>query len=90
MRGVRGIVEPGADVRRSVVGPGCRVAGGASVVDSVLGRDCVVEDGAVIERSLLGNGVVVTADAVVRGLSVIGDGEAVDGVVDGELIPLPR
>ena len=88
---VRGVVDPAATVRRSVIGAGCRIEAGATVTDSVLRDGCVVGPQAEVDGSLLGSGVVVASRAVVRGLSVLGDGEKVDRgeVLDGVRRPCP-
>jgi mannose-1-phosphate guanylyltransferase len=74
---LRGDVDAGADVRRSVVSPGCRVAAGATVTDSVLLGGVSVCRGAVVSRSLIGPGVVIEPGAQVLDLSVIGRGERI-------------
>ncbi|MCU1484025.1 MAG: Mannose-phosphate guanylyltransferase [Actinomycetia bacterium] len=66
-------VDDGAEVARSVLGDGCRVAAGAVVTDAVLLSGVVVEAGAVVRRSVVGAGAVVSAGSVVTDLSVLGD-----------------
>jgi len=88
---VRGDVHPDATVRRSVIGTGSRIEAGATVTDSVMRDGCLVESEAKVDRALLGAGVVVGTGAVVRGLSVLGDGERVEpgAVLDGVRQPCP-
>jgi mannose-1-phosphate guanylyltransferase len=66
-------VDDGAEVARSVLGDGCRVADGAVVTDAVLLSGVVVEAGAVVRRSVIGAGAVVSAGSTVTDLSVLGD-----------------
>ena len=64
-------VGPGAvvegTVRRSVLGPGVRVAAGAEVVDSVLLDDVRVGPGAVVRRTVVDEGARVRGRAEVGG-----------------------
>lgn len=46
-------VEPGAEIRRSLIGPGARVRAGARVVDSVLWDGAEVRAGETIERTIV-------------------------------------
>lgn len=83
------VVEPGAVVRRSILGPGATVAAGARVEGSVLLPGARVAPGAVVESSVLGAGTVVAERARVVGCSVVGDGETVaaGAVLDGVRTP---
>jgi glucose-1-phosphate thymidylyltransferase len=72
-------VEPGAEVRGSVLGPNVSIHAGARVVDSRL-RDCIVDEGAVVEGcdlagSLVGAHVVLRG---VRGRALAGDHTVVE------------
>jgi mannose-1-phosphate guanylyltransferase len=66
-------VDPGASIKRSVLGSGVRVGSGASVRDSVLLPGAVVERGATVERSVVGRGARVAEGARVDTLAVLGD-----------------
>ncbi len=81
----------GAEVHRSVVGPGCTVARGALVQDSVLIADVRVAAGAVVKRSIIGAGASLGERATVGHLSVIGPGERVapGSVLDAARVPEP-
>ena len=68
----------GADVDRSVVGPGAVVAAGARVVDSVVMAGASIGEGAVVEGSLVGSGATVGRDARLLELTVVGHGGAVE------------
>ena len=87
------VVDPGAAVRRSVVGPGSEVAAGAYVEDSVLLDGVRVGDSALVASSIVGSGSAVAAGARVEGFSVVGDaqvvgpGERLDGVRRPEACP---
>ena len=70
-------IDPGAKVRRSVVGRGAVVAAGARVEGAVLMAGARVAGGALVEGSVLGHDVVVGEGARVVGCSVVGDGEVV-------------
>ncbi len=85
------VVDPGAEVQRSVVGAGCRVADGASITASVLLPGVSVAAGAVVIGSIVGRGVVVEAGARLSDV-VIGDGERVTAgtVLHGVRVPEPR
>ena len=89
--GIGAVVEPGAQVARSVVGAGCRVERGATVTSSVLMPCASVAAGAVVADSIVGRGVVVGAGARLIDV-VIGDNERVTGgtVLDGVRVPEPR
>jgi mannose-1-phosphate guanylyltransferase len=87
------VVDPGAVVRRSVVGPGSEVAAGACVQDSVLLDGVRVGEGALVASSIVGSGSTVAGGARVEGCSVVGDaqvvgpGERLDGVRRPEACP---
>lgn len=85
-------VASSASVENSVLGPGCHVGEGATVHGSVLLDGVTVGDGAVVIDSIVGNGATVGAGARVQGLSVLGDGVAIEpGVtLDGERLPVPQ
>ncbi len=82
-------VAPDASVQNSVVGTGCRVHPGASVLDSVLLAGVELGSGAAVRRSVIGRGARVGDNAEVTGLSVIGDGYAVEpgALLDGARLP---
>jgi mannose-1-phosphate guanylyltransferase len=85
------VVEPGAVVRRSVLGAGCRVASGAIVEDAVLLGGVHVGIGATVRRSVIAAAAVIGDEAVVDDLTVIGDGVHVDARAHlaGALVPDP-
>jgi mannose-1-phosphate guanylyltransferase len=74
-------IDPGATVRRSVIGPGVVVAGGARICDAVVMAGSRIGEGAVVESSLVGCNASIGPDAQVIGLSVVGHGAV---VADGE------
>ena len=84
-------VAASASVERAVLGDGCRVGDGATVAGSVLLDGVSVGEGATVADSILGKGVTVGAGARVLGLSVIGDGEAIEAgeTLDGARVPQP-
>lgn len=84
-------IDPTATVERSAVDAGVRVDLGAQVVESVLLPGATVEPGARVHRSLVGAGAVIGRDAVVEGLSVVGDHVVVDAGarLDGSRVPAP-
>jgi len=84
-------VDDGAEVARSVLGDGCRVAAGAVVTDAVLLPGVVVEAGAVVRRSVVGAGAVVSAGSTVTDLSVLGDCARTEpgATLSGVLLPDP-
>lgn len=71
-------VHPDSSVARSVVGRGSVVGAGARLHEAVLLPGAVVEAGSVIERSMVGRGAHIGAGARLTGLTVVGDGVAVD------------
>ena len=79
-------VHADADVRRSVVGDGCRIDAGATVEDAVLLPGVVVESGATVRHSVVGASAIVSAGSSVLDLTVLGDcvrtvpGETLSGV----------
>ncbi|MGI8684702.1 MAG: sugar phosphate nucleotidyltransferase [Acidimicrobiales bacterium] len=83
-------VAKGSSVHTSVVGGGCRVEG-ASVTGSVLLPGAVVHAGAVVDGSIVGPGAVVGENARVTGLSVVGQGVAIEpgASVDHARVPGP-
>lgn len=68
------VIEAGAVVERSVVGPGCRILDGATVRESVLSGGVVVGVDACVHRSIVGPAVVIGEGASLDDLTVIGDG----------------
>ena len=85
------VIDPSADVSRTVVGARTRVGANARVSDSVLLDDVGIDAGAVVERSVLGAGVRVGAEAAVTD-AVVGDNERIEAGValDGVRVPAPR
>lgn len=63
----RSLVSPGCDVAgeilRSVLGPGVRVEAGARVTDAVIFEDCVIEADAVVTAALVDTGCWIGAGA---------------------------
>ena len=82
------VVEPGARVERSILGPGSIVSSGASVVDSVLMEGCHVAADAKVAGSVMGPRSVVGQRGDVRPISVLGADAVVSSgtLVDGERI----
>ena len=72
------LVEEGAIVARSVLGPGVRVAAGAEVRGSILLAGCAIGAHAVVERAIVGPGATVGEGARVDDLAVLGDDALVD------------
>lgn len=70
------VIDPAAEVQRSVVGTGCSVAAGAVVRDSVLLPGATVGEGAVVERTVLAFAATVEQGAALTDC-VIGDREMV-------------
>ena len=85
------MVATTATVRRSVLGPGCRIGRNAVVEDAVVFSRAVIGNGATVRRSVIGASVVVGAAATVSGLSVLGNGVEVEGgtELDGVVLPTP-
>lgn len=85
------VIDVGAVVEHSVVGPGARVASGAVVRDSVLLPGAVVGAHSRVERSVLGAGASIGEQATVGDLTILGDGSVVpDGaVLSGARVPEP-
>ena len=81
-------VEPGAQVARSILGPGAVITSGAAVTDSVLMEDCHVAANAKVAGSVMGPRSVVGQRADIRPLSVLGADAVVSSgtVVDGERV----
>jgi mannose-1-phosphate guanylyltransferase len=71
-------VAKGACVEGSVIGARSRIEAGARIHGSVLLPGVHVAEGAIVTRSILGKGVTVGKGAEVTGLSVLGDGYAVE------------
>ena len=71
------VIAAGADVRRSVIGPGAVVAEGARVCDAVVMAEATIAEGARVEGSLVGSGARVGVEASVLDLTVLGHGAAV-------------
>jgi mannose-1-phosphate guanylyltransferase len=82
-------VDPGAEVRRSVVGSDVTIEAGARIEGSVVLDGARVGADAVVEGSIVGHGVRVGEGARVVGCSVVGDDEAVapGAILDGARQP---
>jgi mannose-1-phosphate guanylyltransferase len=82
------VVEHGARVERSILGPGSVVAAGAVVADSVLMAGCHVAADAKVSGSVMGPRSIVGQRADVRPVSVLGADAAVSSgtLVDGERV----
>ncbi|CAN5712965.1 NDP-sugar synthase [soil metagenome] len=72
------VVDPGADVRRSVIGAGAVVERGALVHDAALLPGALVRSGAKITASVVGPAAVVGEGAVLDQLTVVGAGFVVE------------
>ncbi len=82
-------VDPTATVTSSWIGPDAHVAEGASLDRVLVLAGATVGEGARVENSIIGPGARVGAWASVTGLSVIGDGVAIEpgAVVNEARIP---
>ena len=82
------VVEPGARVERSILGPGSVVSAGAVVADSVLLAGCHVAADARVSGSVMGPHSIVGQRADVRPVSVLGADAVVSSgtLVDGERV----
>ena len=82
------VVESGARVERSILGPGTVVSSGASVVDSVLMAGCHVAADAKVAGSVMGPRSIVGQRGDVRAISVLGADAVVSSgtLVDGERV----
>ena len=82
------VVEVGARVERSILGPGSVVSAGALVVDSVLMEGCHVAADAKVAGSVMGPRSIVGQRGDVRPVSVLGADAVVSSgtVVDGERV----
>ena len=82
------VVEPGARVERSILGPGCVVSAGAVVADSVLMAGCHVAADAKVSGSVMGPRSIVGQRADVKPVSVLGADAVVSSgtLVDGERV----
>lgn len=80
------MVDPSAQLHRSVVGPGVVVGAGASIKASLVLDGATIGPNVQVEGSIVGPGARVATGATVTGLSVIGPcaavqaGEQLDGV----------
>ena len=70
-------IDPGAQIRTSVIGRGCEIGSGAVVQRSVVGDGCRLAEGAVVIDSVLGPGVVIGAGATLCEFSVVATGEQI-------------
>ncbi len=82
------VIEPGARVERSILGPGTVVSSGAVVADSVLMGGCHVAADAKVAGSVMGPRSIVGQRADVRAVSVLGADAVVSSgtLVDGERV----
>ncbi len=82
------IVESGARVERSILGPGSVVSSGALVTDSVLMQGCHVAADAKVAGSVMGPRSIVGQRGDVRPVSVLGADAVVSSgtLVDGERV----
>jgi glucose-1-phosphate adenylyltransferase len=65
------VIESGARIERSVLGPGVHVQSGALVSESVVNTDVLIESGAVIERAIIDKRVHIGRNARVGGVSSV-------------------
>ena len=84
-------VEPGARVRRTVVGPGVVVCAGAVVEHSVLHEGAHIGRDAVVRRSVVGRDARIGEGARVEELSMLGEGAEVEpgARLSGARVPEP-
>jgi mannose-1-phosphate guanylyltransferase len=82
------VVESGARVERSILGPGTVVSSGAVVTDSVLMAGCHVAADAKVAGSVMGPRSIVGQRGDVRAVSVLGADAVVSSgtLVDGERV----
>ena len=82
------VIESGARVERSILGPGTVVSSGAVVTDSVLMSGCHVAADAKVAGSIMGPRSIVGQRADVRAVSVLGADAVVSSgtLVDGERV----
>ena len=82
------VVEAGARVERSILGPGTVVSSGAVVADSVLMDGCHVAADAKVAGSVMGPRSIVGQRGDVRAVSVLGADAVVSSgtLVDGERV----
>ena len=82
------VVESGARVERSILGPGTVVSSGALVTDSVLMGGCHVAADAKVAGSVMGPRSIVGQRGDVRAISVLGADAVVSSgtLVDGERV----
>jgi mannose-1-phosphate guanylyltransferase len=82
------VVELGARVERSILGPGCVVSAGAAVAHSVLMAGCHVAADAKVSGSVMGPRSIVGQRADVKPVSVLGADAVVSSgtLVDGERV----
>jgi NDP-sugar pyrophosphorylase family protein len=82
------VVESGARVERSILGPGAVVSTGAVVADSVLMSGCHVAADAKVAGSIMGPRSIVGQRGDVRAVSVLGADAVVSSgtLVDGERV----
>jgi mannose-1-phosphate guanylyltransferase len=71
-------VDPSAEIRDAVVGPGVAVGAGAVVEGSVVMAGTRIGPRAVVSDSIIGRDVVIGEAARVEGLTVLGDGSEVE------------
>jgi mannose-1-phosphate guanylyltransferase len=82
------VVEPGARLERSIVGPGAVISSGAVVMDSLLMEGCHVAADAKVSGSIMGPRSIVGQRGDVRPVSVLGADAVVSSgtLVDGERV----
>ncbi len=82
------VIESGARIERSILGPGAVVSSGARVVDSVLMGGCHVAADAKVFGSVMGPRSIVGQRGDVRAVSVLGADAVVSSgtLVDGERV----
>jgi mannose-1-phosphate guanylyltransferase len=71
-------VDPTAEVGHAVIGPDAVVEAGAVVDGSVVQAGALIGRRAVVRDSIVGRGAVIGEGATVEGLTVLGDGAAVE------------
>jgi mannose-1-phosphate guanylyltransferase len=82
------VVESGARVEHSILGPGSVVSSGVQLVDSVLMEGCHVAGDAKVAGSVMGPRSIVGQRADVRPISVLGADAVVPSgsIVDGDRV----
>lgn len=81
------VVGNGAKIRRSVIGPGCRIGKNVELFNSIILENVELKDNCKITESVLGMGTIIGANAQVKSTySESGCRVADSGKVEGEIL----